>query len=419
MLSERKGKCMAKGVRVVSLLAGLGLLAGLAWSWQRELPWPGLHGSLRHALLDLLARPSIAPALHSLRETLSARLDSTDAESWTIPQTLAPVGPRVRELHSVGELRAALSEAGPGEVLLLMPGDYAVEHALQPSRAGRADAPITLRGQPGAHLRVRTTVGLKLMQPYWVLEGLDIEGDCARPADCEHALHLAGAAHDVVLRHNRLAEFNAALKINGEDGRWPDQGQLLHNRVVNRQPRPGPGPVVGVDLVGASGWRIEGNLIAGWVKRGGDGISYAIYLKGGGRGGRVERNLVLCAPRPGFADQGHQIGLSFGGGLTGASYLRPDSPAGLEHHGGRAQGNLILNCNDASLDVNQSAGIELRANTWLGGGGLRVRGAGASAYAEGNRGSAELVTVGGAELQVVSHASADGLAAALRAFTSP
>lgn len=412
---------MAKGFRIAAWGVGLGLLAVGIWAWRQDLPLPGLQPSPRHALLELLSRPSIPPILQALREPLSARLDSQAAESWTIPQSLPPVPAqvRVRELHTVAELRAALAQAGPGDWLQLAPGDYPIEQALLPARAGRADAPIVLRGSPGARLRVRGTMGLKLTQPHWVLEGLDFEGDCVRAADCEHALQVAGAAHHLVLRHNRFAEFNAALKINGESGRWPDQGQLLHNRIVNRAARTGPGPVVGVDLVGASDWRIEGNLIAGWAKSGGDRISYAIYLKGGGRGGRVERNLVLCAPRPGFEEQGHQVGISFGGGLTGAAYRRPDAPAGLEHHDGLARGNLILNCNDSSLDVNQSAAITLRANTWLGGGGLQVRGAGASAWAEGNRGSRDLRAFGDAQLEVLAQERPGTLAEALRGLTSP
>lgn len=325
----------------------------------------------------------------------------TDAllRQWHLPTLAAQPDGRVRRVDTAQGLRQALADAQPGDVISLRAGDYALGRYLVSARAGHDGAPITLRGEPGARLLVFGTMALKLSHPHWVVEGLRFEGRCADPAQCEHAVQVVGGARHVQIRHNQLVDFNAALKINGEADQWPDFGRVHANWIENKTARPSAAPTVAVDLVGASGWEISDNLVAGYIKGGGDRISYALFMKGGGSNGRVLRNLVVCAPQPGVAPGGQQVGISFGGGLTSAAAMRPGS-GGHEHRAGLAQDNTVLNCNDTSLDVNHAPDTVLRGNRFLGGGGVTVRGPGASALAERNLGSAPLRARFGAQLQV-------------------
>jgi len=362
----------------LALLSPLGLVT--AWAWA-DTDWGGLPPAS-------LAQARLAQNLPALATVLPARqappLDVAGLPAWTPPAA----APRTitRRPANVAELREALKQARPGEVIELQAGDHVLNRPLYAGGPGLPDAPIVLRGAPGARLLSETTEAFKLNRPWWVIEHLEMTGHCARPAACEHALHIVGAAQHVVLTGLQLRDFNAAIKVNGEGGVWPDHGLLSHSLLRNTAPRPGSAPATPFDLVGASFWRVEDSRIWGVAKAGGNGIAYAAFMKGGGQGGRFERNLVVCAPDAAFAGAGAQVGLSFGGGKTDPRLLR-DQQTRLEHIQGLAEGNAVLNCNDTALDVNDSAGIVLRGNVLLGSGGVMVRGVGANAEYVGNTSS--------------------------------
>ncbi|MFO1251249.1 MAG: chondroitinase-B domain-containing protein [Inhella sp.] len=385
----------------------LGGSAGL-WAFGRTDPvLPGLDRTLSQALAAWQERtpdPDWRSRAQAWRADLQHPLLTQALQASWPPPALPERAPQGRWVWvtDVAALRTAFDQAQAGDVIELQAGDYPIAAYLQTPRAGRAAAPIVLRGRPGARLLAQGVMALKLTQPYWVIEGLHIEGRCRNPADCEHAMQVAGDAHHSLIQANRLLNFNAAIKVNGERGRWPDHGRVQGNWLENQAPRPGDAPTVAFDLVGASAWTVEDNTVLGYVKGGGDHISYALFMKGGGQGGRFLRNRVVCAPRPGFQPGGFQIGISFGGGLTDPKLMRPNV-ADYEHLDGLAEGNTVLNCNDSSFDVNQSAGVVLRGNRFLGGGGVTVRGKEASAHAEANVGSAALHARRGNRLSVVSH----------------
>jgi hypothetical protein len=174
-----------------------------------------------------------------------------------------------------------------------------------------------------------------------------------------------------VIRDNRLEDFNAAIKVNGENGRFPDDGRLQHNELVNRAPRLTERPVSPVDIVAASGWIVSDNRVAHFVKNGSNRVSYGIFMKGGGQGGRIERNLVVCTPTD-ISQPGQRVGISLGGGTTGESACRT-RPCLVEHAGGVVANNIVAHCNDAGLDVNRSTGAELRHNTLINTAGILLR----------------------------------------------
>lgn len=287
-------------------------------------------------------------------------------------------------VNSVPALAQALRAATAGAVIEIAPGRYRITGTLHTGQPGRADAPITLRAGPtgGVQLESATTEAFKLTQPHWVIEHLSLRGVCERDHDCEHAFHVVGAAVGTVIRHNRLQDFNAAIKVNGERGGFPDDGRITHNHIANRAPRQTDRPVTPIDIVAASRWVVSDNLIANFVKDGGDGISYGAFMKGGGRGGRFERNLVVCTPA-GISQPGVRVGLSLGGGGTSASACR-EQPCLAEHSQGVIADNIVAHCNDVGIDVNASPGAELRHNTLINTAGIGIRNEPASARVRAN-----------------------------------
>ena len=283
------------------------------------------------------------------------------------------------------QLRLELAQAQPGDVLTLVPGTYRFDgRSLQAVRAGQPQAPITVRAPHAGAVLLEFNLleGFLVGAPHWIFENLTIVGVCASDDDCEHAFHVVGNAREVVIRNNEIREFNAHIKVNGADGRFPDGGLVAGNRLYNTRPRRTDNPVTLFDLVAASDWRVEDNLIADFVKDGGDYTSYGAFAKGGGAGNRFLRNVVLCEHRL-RGVPGRRIGLSFGGGGTGAAACR-DRRCVVEHARGLMRDNLIASCADDGIYVNRSAQSELRHNTLIDTAGINLRFAETSAELVGN-----------------------------------
>jgi len=311
-------------------------------------------------------------------------------------------------------LTAAIETAAPGDVITLGPGVYRMDRT-PVRRAGSADAPIhvTAREPANTRLRFSGTELFKVSAPHWHFSGLDIEG----AVNASHAFHVVGGADGFILRDSRLRGFHAALKANPERGETPDDAKIEGNIFYNATPRLTARPVTPVDVVGGDRWVIRGNFIADFAKAGGNGVSYGAFLKGGGRKGIVERNLVICEWRH---TGGTRIGLSFGGGGT--------SPCNggvcpLEHAGGIMRNNIVLNCPSApGVDVNRSQDVNIRHNTIYKAWGIVARSPGTVATvrnnlmsgAAGTRGGATLVEDGNIEAGFALGAYAPGAAARLK-----
>ena len=119
------------------------------------------------------------------------------------------------------------------------------------------------------------------------------------------------------------------------------------------------------------------NFVSRFTKAGGDRISYGLYMKGGGRGGHIERNLVVCSAGD-ISQPGVRVGMSFGGGGTAAHNCR-DARCEAEHTGGVMANNVVAHCNDFGIDVFRSAGATVAHNTLVNTAGIDVRHAPASA----------------------------------------
>lgn len=292
--------------------------------------------------------------------------------------------PSTRVLLSGAEIAAAVQAAQPGDVLEIAPGRYALPATLHTGRGGRADAPITLRAaRPGTvTLEVRSVEGIVVSQPYWIFENLGWVGLCKADDECEHAFHIVGDARSTVVRNQRIVDFSAHLKINGHQGRFPDDGLLQFSTLVNTRPRVGEAPVTFVDLVAASGWQYLDNHVEGFVKQGSNGISYGMFMKGAGQRGRIERNLVVCTPT-GVAQPGLRLGISIGGGTSGVGACR-DQRCAVEFTGAIVANNVVAHCNDAGIDVNKSGSVLVLHNTLVNTQGVLVRNPPAEASVQNN-----------------------------------
>lgn len=345
---------------------------------------PPLHAAQRHIEREPPAGPlpslgkgqqaqSLLPSVSGLTQTL--RVDTPQA------------------------IREALLNAQPGTQIVVAPGLYPFSTKLRLGHDGQPGAPIALRAaQPGTvWFTFEQVEGVLVDRPHWVFENLDIRGTCTRHEDCEHAFHVVGRATHALIRNNRLSDFNAHIKVNGWDGHWPDHGQLLHNTLTNNAPRETIKSVTPFDLVGASHWRVEDNWVTNFVKAWGNGVAFGLFMKGGGDGGKIERNLVVCTPS-GISRPGVRVGISFGGGGTDPALCRTKDCEAYEHSQGLAANNIVAHCNDVGLDVNHSRDITLAHNTLINTAGVSMRRPPSQARLQNNLIEGHLGARGGSEL---------------------
>lgn len=298
-----------------------------------------------------------------------------------------PAAPMASETHWVRdatELKAAAARARAGDVILLMPGRYLLSGWLQPKNDGTALQPVIVRAEtPGTAIIEFKSGTIHQDRAYWIYENLVLEGHCGgKDMPCEHAFHVVGGARSVVIRNNLIRNFAAHIKVNGERGEFPDSGLLQFNTLTNDEAF-GHGMLTPFDLVGASHWIVSDNHVSHFVKHWGKNASYGVFMKGGGEGGRIERNVLVCSTDGDISHFGSRVGISLGGGLTGKPYC-PDKECIYEHRGGVVINNVIMNCNDFGIDNNRAIRSVIAHNTVINTYGIGVRGIPSDAEVYGN-----------------------------------
>lgn len=373
---------------------------------------------IRYLLRRLDGHPKLEavllPPLHAAqrrfeREPPTGPLPTLGKGQQAAPPAEAVAGiARERPAATPQEIRQALREAQPGTRIVIAPGLYPFDQNLGLGHDGTRAAPIVLSAaRPGTvQLEFRQLNGIVVDRPHWVFENLDIRGVCEAHGDCEHAFHVSGRAAHTTIRNNRITDFNAHIKVNGHAGAWPDDGLLAYNTLDNTRVRQTTRSVTPFDLVGASRWRVEDNLVSNFIKGDSNRVSYGIFMKGASEGGRIERNLVVCSPA-GISQPGVRVGISFGGGETGAPYCRDGRCDAYEHRQGLAANNIVAHCNDSGLDVNRSSQIALVHNTLINTSGVTVRGAWAQAQLLGNLYEGVATARDGSFLEAQANTAAD------------
>ena len=362
-----------------------GLVEGIGKIWRGDRT-PGEF--MRHAEKRLSGHPRLesvfVPVLHQFRVEVERPVPEGQLPTLGKGQRSVSRHPEIdhgrkQRVATSDQLRQAIADAMPGQIIEIQQGTYRIDRKLEIVRAGSKELPVVLRSaQPGqVRIEFNTGEGFLVTQPNWIFENLYIKGVCAEDQHCEHAFHIVGGATNTIIRNNRIEDFNAHIKVNGQGGQWPDDGVLVFNTLANTRPRQTDLPVTPFDLVGASRWIVADNLVSNFVKNGGNQISYGIFMKGGGREGRIERNLVICTPRD-ISQPGSRVGISFGGGGTGQAYCR-DGACKAEHFAGLASNNIVAHCNDFGIDVSRASKILVAHNTLINTSGIDIRGETASA----------------------------------------
>jgi hypothetical protein len=292
---------------------------------------------------------------------------------------------------TAGELVAAIDNAQAGDEIVLADGTYALAANVNCDTAGTATQPIIVRAATplAAVIELDTLEGFKVTAPHWQFDGLDIVGVCAVDANCEHAFHVSGAADNFVLRNSRVREFNAQIKVNAQQINstyvMPHRGLVEYNEIGDAQPRDVSNPVTKINIDTGDDWVVRGNYLHDARKNGGDNTSYVAFMKSGGHRGLFERNLVICSRE---TTGGTRLGLSFGGGGTANEFCAPafdaNVPCTTEHTGGTMRNNIIINCSDVGIYLNEATDSHILYNTLIGTTGIDFRFATTSGEAVGN-----------------------------------
>ena len=387
----RRSRWLVRLVLAVLVLALLGATAAALLMQERGItprnlaPYIAKRTSGHNSVIVGAGEMAAAFLTHVDRGAAGPRLASfPGVGAGSVPAPSSDAGQR-HIVSTSDQVRAAISGAVPGDVITLLPGRYRFSRVpLEVARPGTAQANIVLRaGQPGTvDIELELVEGFHVSAPYWRFEDLTIRGVCKDHAWCEHAFHITGAASHFASLNNTIVDFNAHFKINGQQGAFPDHGRIEGNTLRNDSVRATQHPVTPVDLVAASGWVVRRNVIADFIKGGGDRISYGGFFKGGGSANVFEQNAVLCEARLQGAP-GQRVGLSLGGGATGKPFCR-DGKCITEQDQGVIRANLIAGCSDDGIYLNNAARSQIIHNTLIDTAGVQVRFAGSSADIEGN-----------------------------------
>jgi len=366
---------------LAALLMLVLLTAGGAWGVWHWLQTERTASELiRYALKRLQGHPKLEavahPVLFALQRTYERPLASGDLPTLGKGQQPLTLNPSATAHFSVSDANAialAMRQAQAGQVIEIAPGRYLLKQTLKTGQAGTATAPITLRAAlPGSvTLDIATPEGILIQHPYWLIENLRMRGTCRDDGQCEHALHIVGNGHHATIRNNRFEDFNAHIKVNGLRGQWPDHGLIRFNTLSNSRARRTHLPVTPIDIVAASHWQVQDNLISRFVKTSGNQVAFGVFMKGAGSHGRIERNLVVCTPE-GISQPGARVGISLGGGGTGKQYCR-DGICAAEHFDGIVTHNIVAHCNDFGIDVNAADRSLIAFNTLINTSGIDAR----------------------------------------------
>ena len=252
------------------------------------------------------------------------------------------------------DIRMAMVAAKPGDVISIPPGEYAMGEALVAGNSGTQDKPITLRtrGETGyAKLRItgKSDVGFRILGKFWVLHGLHIEGNPEATLDLIQidATRGGGALRMTDCRVSCCKEYLFKASRNREQG--SDDVILDHCEWFDC-------PGTAIDLVAGDHWIIRGNYVHDYGRDG--ATHYGIFLKGGGRNGLMENNLV-----DGNGSKG-TVGISFGGGLTGKQWLplADDGKLAPEHTGGICRNNIVVSTGDCAYHANNGSNCKFYNN---------------------------------------------------------
>lgn len=320
------------------------------WGWRKQAL------KLVSASTEIVPKPN-----HYPKEEITALFDS-----WPKLQT-SNTNKHVIEVSNLAELQTAVSNPQKAIEVLLLPGVYRLDKKIRLN----SSFPLTIRGKNpnSVVIEINRNVGVEVISALVTISDLIFKGICTSHQYCDHAIHVFGDADYLMISNSDFVNFNAAIKANGftdkNSGKqeFPDFAQITNNRIYNETTRNSSVPVTPIDVVGGDNWLVSTNFIADFAKKRGNRISYGVFLKGGGQSGIIKNNLIACEWNvPHFSSLDSRVGLSLGGGGTGAKYCK-SSNCNYEHMNGTIKDNLVVNCaNEVSVYINKSHGSLISGN---------------------------------------------------------
>jgi len=285
---------------------------------------------------------------------------------------------RLIQVNNTKQLLQALHAAEPGDGIELQIGVYSIPHNVHINKNATTYRPIILYAKELGNVLIEFNAmeGFVINASNWTLQNLMIKGDCKDHNSCDHGIHIIGKGDGTIIRNNIIYDVNSGIKGNGSPQKdsptiYPDNVLIEKNTFTNTAPRNTAYSVTTIDVVGGNNWRIRANLISDFIKLHSDKTSYAAFLKGYGKKGIIEENLVICNMN--LYKEGHtQLGLSLGGGGTGSQFCF-DKKCEYEHVQGTIQNNIIMNCNDVGIYINKGKDSKIINNTLYNTAGIDVR----------------------------------------------
>ena len=280
-------------------------------------------------------------------------------------------GCTIDDISKVNQISQSLM---PGSTITLAPGVYKIGKSIQLLGVGSDTdtKPLTLRAEKLGTVRIEANllVAIRVQQPNWIIENLELVGVCQKDSSCEHAFQLIGPVSNTIIRNNRVREFNSAIKGGGKSGKFANDVLIEGNHIFNSAVRNTGLPVTQIDINGGKRWKVIDNFIADFGKGGGNHTSYAGFLKSNSRNGVFARNLVICEWRH---KGGERLGLSFGGGGSSNPDVCEDRDCSTFHTGGLIANNIIMNCSDVGIYLNRSKDTKVYNNTLINTTGIDAR----------------------------------------------
>ncbi|MFE0174779.1 sheath polysaccharide-degrading enzyme [Streptomyces sp. NPDC059002] len=221
--------------------------------------------------------------MRTRRTLLTALLAATAASGGPAAiATAAPAPARTIEVSTAAELKAALTDASPGDTIHLADGTYSGN--FKTSVAAGANSRITLTGSPKAVLTAGGGYGLHLNgSSYWTVQGITVTGgqkgimiDSARGVVVDtvtvHGLDMEGvhfrtSSSDGVIKNSRIYDTGNDDRGMGE-GVYVGSANTLSDKSDNVQVLGNTiGPDVGGEAIdlkeGTTGGKVSGNTFDG------------------------------------------------------------------------------------------------------------------------------------------------------------
>jgi hypothetical protein len=179
---------------------------------------------------------------------IDARFAVGEAPAVSMPPPTVPTSATDTDgtVDTADEIRAALADAAPGEVIVVADGEYQFDQRLVASASGTPTDPITLRGTRAAVLRTKNPsgdYGLHITGDHWVIEGLTVahatkgivlDGSVGTVIDGvevydigDEGVHFRSCSSDGVLRNSHIhdtgrnsPQYGEGIYVGSANSNW-------------------------------------------------------------------------------------------------------------------------------------------------------------------------------------------------------